>query len=64
MSSGRQNCQTKESTIDVAAAQQQRETLSEAAEGDEGERMKRQRESGVRQGQNKKGGGGAAIAGQ
>lgn len=65
MSSGRQNCQTKESTIDVAAAQQQRETLSEAAEGDEGEGMKRQRESGVRQGQNKKGGGGkAAIAGQ
>lgn len=49
----------------MAAAQQQRETLSEAAEGDEGEGMKGQRESGVRQGQNKKGGGGeAAIAGQ
>lgn len=32
MSSGRQNCQTKESTIDVAAAQQQRETSSEATE--------------------------------
>lgn len=49
----------------MAAAQQQRETLSEAAEGDEGERMKRQRESGVRQRQNKKGEGGeAAIAGQ
>lgn len=28
VSSGRQNCQTKESTIDVAAAQQQRETCS------------------------------------
>lgn len=33
MSSGRQNCQTKESTIDVAAVQQQRETSSEATEG-------------------------------